>query len=120
MCPTNEEKFEVKASEAHGRFCLPCSLVPSRVSSMPLPTPFQGTQEKQKRVNVAKVAKWTRLTPKMIQIFGGQNHGLAKACMTRRLRRLFNFLDSDSAGFVTNVDLKCFYVTVLQDSLVPA
>lgn len=67
-------------------------------------------------IRLAKVAKWTRLTPKMIQIFGGQNHGLAKACMTRRLRRLFNFLDSDSAGFVTNVDLKCFYVTVLQES----
>lgn len=65
---------------------------------------------------LAKVAKWTRFTPKIVQIFGHQKQSIAKTAMKWRLRRMFRYLDGDQDGVVNLMDLKVFFITVLQES----
>lgn len=65
-------------------------------------------------IRIARLARVTRLIPTILSLFKNKKV-LAKRILQRRLRRAFQFMDTDQRGMLSSFDVKCFYFSVLHE-----
>jgi len=64
---------------------------------------------------VVRVARVARLIPYLTRLLGREKISLTRQLMRRRLHRLFQYLDVDRSGRIACFDVKCVYVTLVED-----
>jgi len=66
-------------------------------------------------VRLVRLARVARMLPKLLTFLRTQNHQLGQQVLLRRLWRGFFVLDGDKDGFISEFDLKVFYLIVLRE-----
>lgn len=67
---------------------------------------------------VVRIARVTRLVPHLMKLLSRKNLEFSRAIYEKKLWRVFLFLDTHQVGMISNFDLKCFYMVLLQESCV--
>jgi len=72
-------------------------------------------------VRLVRVARVTRILPQVIILLGLNKNQirLGQSLLTRRIRRIFRYLDHDADGYVSTFDFKALYASLLVQAFHP-